>query len=110
MTHTYTLTGMTCSSCEAKVKGHLLGLAEITSAEVSKDTNSATLSMDKHIPLHTLQEAIGGQNSKYQISALNHSEAIEQTKSWFETYKPILLIFNQPGRYRRRNLDCGHRH
>ena len=93
MTHTYQVTGMTCSSCEAKVKGHLLGLAEITSAEVSKDTNSATLSMDKHIPLHTLQEAIGGQNSKYQISVVNHSETIEQTKSWFETYKPILLIF-----------------
>ena len=93
MTHTYQVTGMTCSSCEAKVKGHLLGLAEITSAEVSKDTNSATLSMDKHIPLHTLQEAIGGQNSKYQISVVIHSETIEQTKSWFETYKPILLIF-----------------
>ncbi|MFM9943990.1 MAG: heavy-metal-associated domain-containing protein [Bacteroidia bacterium] len=93
MTHTYKVTGMTCSTCEAKVKGYLLGLSNITSVDVSKDTNSATLSMDKHIPLNILQEAIGGQNSKYQISVENHNEAIEQTRSWLETYKPILLIF-----------------
>ncbi|WP_316827552.1 heavy-metal-associated domain-containing protein [Pedobacter miscanthi] len=93
MTHTYQLTGMTCGGCENKVKNNLFILPDITSVEVSKDTNSATISMEKHIGLDTLQEALGGTDSKYQISAVHHSEAIEEAKSWAETYKPILLIF-----------------
>jgi len=93
MTHTYQLTGMTCSGCENKVKNNLLILPDITSVEVSKDTNSATISMDKHIGLNTLQQALGGVDSKYQISSAHHNETIEEAKSWAETYKPILLIF-----------------
>ncbi|WP_029278113.1 heavy-metal-associated domain-containing protein [Pedobacter borealis] len=93
MTHTYQLTGMTCGGCENKVKSNLLVLPDVTSVEVSKDTNSATISMDKHIGLDTLQQALGGTDSKYQISAAHHSETLEEAKSWAETYKPILLIF-----------------
>ena len=90
MTHTYNLTGMTCTSCEAKVKSALLMLENVTNVEVSKDENSATITMDKHIALSDLQKVLP---EKYQISATNHNEMAEQTKSWFETYKPILLIF-----------------
>jgi copper chaperone CopZ len=93
MTHTYQLTGMTCGGCENKVKSNLLVLPDVTSVEVSKDTNSATISMDKHIGLDTLQQALGGSESKYQISAAHHNETLEEAKSWAETYKPILLIF-----------------
>jgi len=93
MTHTYQLTGMTCSSCEAKVKSNLLSLPEISSVEVSKNTNTATVTMTKHIAIDKLQEAMGGANSQYQISAIHHNEVTEQAKRWFEIYKPILLIF-----------------
>jgi len=93
MTHTYQLTGMTCSSCENKVKSNLLVLPEITAVEVSKDNHSATISMDKHIGLDTLQQALGGSESKYQISPVSHNEMVEEARSWAETYKPILLIF-----------------
>lgn len=93
MTHTYQLTGMTCAGCEAKVKQYLMGLPDIGAVEVSKDTHSATIHMDKHVPLNVLQQALGGKESKYQITAPNHHETVEQTKSWFATYKPILLIF-----------------
>jgi copper chaperone CopZ len=93
MTHTYTLTGMTCSGCEAKVKGSLLQLPDVLSAEVSKDSSTATVTMDRHISLSELQQAIGGPDSKYHISASNHNESAEQARSWLATYKPILLIF-----------------
>lgn len=82
---------MTCTSCEAKVKSALLMVNNVTEVEVSKDENSATITMDKHIALADLQKALP---IKYQISAIHHSEISEQTKSWFETYKPILLIFS----------------
>lgn len=90
MTHTYTITGMTCESCEAKVKSALLSIDHITTVEVSKDTNSATISMNQHVALADLQKAL---DPKYSISASHHSEPLEQTKSWFETYKPVLVIF-----------------
>jgi cation transport ATPase len=90
MVHTYQVTGMTCSSCEAKVKSSLLMVENVVSVDVSKDENSATITMDNHIALNKLQSALP---EKYKISALHHNEAAEQAKGWIETYKPILLIF-----------------
>ena len=92
MTHTYQITGMTCANCEAKVKSALLSLPDIESAEVSKATGTATITMAKHIALSELQKAIA-EKGNYNITAEHHSEATEQAKSWLETYKPILLIF-----------------
>ena len=82
---------MTCTSCEAKVKSSLLSLGDIIDVEVSKADHSATITMDKHVSLAELQKAL---DDKYKISTIHHSEIVEQTKSWFTTYKPILLIFS----------------
>ena len=90
MTHTYQLTGMTCTSCEDKVKKALQLVDNVTAVEVSKDENTATVTMSKHVGLSDLQNAL---DSKYQISAIHHNEIAEEAKSWAETYKPILLIF-----------------
>ena len=65
-------------------------LANVTEVEVSKDKQTATISMDKHIVLSTFQNAL---DKKYSITAMEHNEVAEQAKSWFATYKPILLIF-----------------
>ena len=81
---------MTCGSCEAKVKSALLTLPGVTNAEVTRTT--ATITMEKHIALSELQKAIVAKGS-YIISAEQHSEIVEQTKSWFTTYKPLLIIF-----------------
>ncbi|PXY44184.1 heavy-metal-associated domain-containing protein [Flavobacterium hydrophilum] len=89
MTHTYKITGMTCTSCEEKVKKALEQVQNITNVAVSKNDNSATVTMTKHVPLADLQHSL---ESKYQISEIHH-EVTEETRSWFETYKPILLIF-----------------
>lgn len=91
MTHTYQITGMTCEACVAKVKSSLLIIPDIISAEVSRESGTATITMDKHIPLADLQKVLDG--GKYQIKALEHSESTELAKSWLTTYKPILLIF-----------------
>jgi len=90
MTHTYQLTGMTCGSCEAKVKSALLSLENINAVEVSKDNNQAIITINKPIALPTLQGVL---ENKYQISASKQQETTAHTKSWLETYKPVLLIF-----------------
>ncbi|MEX1192463.1 MAG: cation transporter [Brumimicrobium sp.] len=90
MTHTYQITGMTCGSCEEKVKSALLSINEVTTVEVSKEDNTATISMKKHIDLPELQNVL---EEKYQISSIKKGEPEEQTKSWLKTYKPVIFIF-----------------
>jgi len=89
MEHTYQLTGMTCSSCEAKVKKSIESVAGVVSAEVSKDKQSANIRMEKHIPVTIFQNVL---EVKYQISN-EVVESEEITRSCLETYTPILLIF-----------------
>jgi copper chaperone CopZ len=90
MIHTYQLNGMTCTSCEEKVKEALQKVDNVTNVAVSKDNNTATVTMNKHVALAKLQNAL---DTKYQISDIHRNETIEEEKSWFITYKPILLIF-----------------
>lgn len=90
MTHTYKLTGMTCGGCEAKVKSSLLMLPHVTAADVSKEKQTVTISMDKHITLSAFQNAL---DKKFTITAIGHNETAEQAKSWLTTYMPLLLIF-----------------
>ena len=90
MTHTYNLTGMTCTSCEAKVKSALLSIAHVKAAEVSKENSTVTITTGKHIDLAAFQSVL---DKKYQISNLELLETEEEKRSWFATYKPVLLIF-----------------
>jgi copper chaperone CopZ len=90
MTHTYKLSGMTCGNCEVKVKSSLLMVSGVTEAEVSKEKQTAVITMDKHIALSAFQKAL---DAKYSISTVEHIETVEQARSWLVTYKPVLLIF-----------------
>jgi cation transport ATPase len=94
MTHQYKLSGLTCSSCVAKVKSELLRLPDVLSADVTQD--KAVISMDRHIPLAQLQQAIG-ENGRYKITEDEtdhsyHAMAGQEAQSWLKTYKPLLLI------------------
>jgi cation transport ATPase len=98
MKHTYQVTGMTCSGCQYKVQ-HLLGQVEhVQEATVNLAKGEVTVEMDKHINTPTLQAALKD-HPKYQLtdapatsSPLSGTMETE-SKSWFETYKPIVLIF-----------------
>lgn len=96
MTHTYNIGGMTCTGCVAKVKSELLKMGDISEADVQLASPQATITMQKHIPVNTLQSALQ-KAGNYIISeadgGMNHATSDTKTKSWFETYKPILLIF-----------------
>jgi len=93
MEHEYPISGMTCKSCEAKVKSALLMVEGVRSVSVFKEDDMATISMEKHLPLSVFKEALSIENGKYAIEAEVHDQNIELPKSWRKTYKPILLIF-----------------
>jgi len=90
MTHSYTIEGMTCKNCVAKVKSSLLSTAGIESADIQLEKPQATIVMQKHIPLKELQTAVH-KAGNYKITA--NDDRMPVTASWFHTYKPVLLIF-----------------
>lgn len=95
MTHTYHITGMTCGNCVAKAKSSLLMLGDVTEADVQLSAPQATITMQKHIPLSTLQDALSKAGPYTIIEAdggMHHATPMEETSSWLQTYKPILLI------------------
>jgi copper chaperone CopZ len=96
MTHTYNITGMTCDGCVAKAKSQLLQLGDVTEADVRLAAPQATISMQKHIPVHVLQQQLSRAGNYIITEADNgmHGQTPENstTESWWDTYKPILLI------------------
>ena len=68
---------MTCSGCEAKVKTDLSKVENVTKVEVSKDDNEAIITMSAPIELEIFQNALGGKESKYQISVPNSNSKTE---------------------------------
>jgi cation transport ATPase len=98
MTHTYSVTGMTCNGCAAKVQKLLSSVDGVENVNINLEKNEATVTMHHHIQTKELQNALKDY-PKYQLAEQanhhNHIEAVnqEENKTWFETYKPILLIF-----------------
>lgn len=98
MTHTYTITGMTCNGCAAKMQNLLSSVDGVENVNINLEKNEADVTMHHHIQISVLQNALKDY-PKYQLTEQvnhhNHIESIneEEKKTWFETYKPILLIF-----------------
>lgn len=95
MTHTYNISDITCSNCVQKVKGAIMKLDGVTNAEVQLAAPQATITMKKHITTNQMQQALASVG-KYQITeAGNDMQMVadtDQHSTWFNTYKPILLI------------------
>lgn len=96
MTHSYTVSGITCEGCVAKVKHKLLLNPDITAADVKLEGQKAVITMQRHLTLDELQDTIG-RGTKYVIredaADRSHSMTTTDNRTWFATYKPILLIF-----------------
>ena len=98
MTHTYKVSGMTCTGCQAKVQNLLSKVDAVSDVNIDLAKGEATIKMDKHIETAILQEALKDY-PKYQLTENNqqhlpvNTEKVEETRTWLATYKPILLIF-----------------
>ena len=99
MTHAYTISGMTCSGCQAKVQGLLSKVQGVKNVNIDLAKGEAIIDMDKHIPTSEFQSVLKDY-PKYHLSENGFQQHFatstvegEETKSWLETYKPILLVF-----------------
>jgi P-type Cu+ transporter len=73
MIHKYTISGMSCNGCKSKVEKALNEINGIE-ATVSLETNSATISMKKHIPISKFQEVLSSVGN-YSISDFNEENS-----------------------------------
>lgn len=98
MTHTYKVTGMTCTGCQAKVKNLLSKIRGVQHVSIDLEKEEASINMSRHILTSELKHALQD-HPKYQLTEVVHEHQPlpdglnEEKKSWLETYKPILLIF-----------------
>ncbi|MET0394697.1 MAG: cation transporter [Chitinophagaceae bacterium] len=102
MTHTYNISGMTCTGCQAKVQGLLSAAPGIHKVSIDLAAGQAALEMDQHVATETLQEALKA-HPRYHITeatpphsmpaAAHNATAEEEAKTWWQTYKPVLLVF-----------------
>ena len=108
MTHTYTITGMTCNGCRSKVEKTLNAIDGVE-AKVSLNPSIATITMEKHIPTTQLQEALSAVG-KYTIEIANDKMLQQATsnentvKSCCSTHshsdkKEIKIAVNANGKY-----------
>jgi copper chaperone CopZ len=99
MTHTYQITGMTCGGCQAKVQHLLSQVKGISKVDIDLTTKEAVITMEQHIATSELKDALKDY-PKYQLTEKEIIKTptaptviTEESKSWIETYRPILLIF-----------------
>lgn len=97
MTHTYNISGMTCSGCQAKVQALLSGINGISGVKIDLAKGEADITMNRHISTTTLQDALKDY-PKYKLSeAFTQQHPVDEepvnSRTWLQVYKPVLLIF-----------------
>ena len=95
MTHTYTVTGMTCNGCKASVEKHLNDLPNVINALVNLEEKDVVVETSQHVSTKTLQDALPEKFSiieKQQENVFTSYE-FEAQKSDLQQLKPLFIIF-----------------
>ena len=105
MNLTYTITGMTCGGCAAKVKSAFLKHPDVLSAEVSHQEGTAKVQAERKPDRNKMDKLLAdageyriteiAENSTSTENSNSHTSALpeQETASTWETYKPLALIF-----------------
>lgn len=91
MKHFYSVKGMTCKSCVAKVSAALNSLPDVTTAEVTLNPSIAMVEMRKHISMEELNAAIS-RVGNYSIEESSAVAPTEPELSGLKSYFPLILI------------------
>ncbi|MFI8379960.1 heavy metal translocating P-type ATPase [Leeuwenhoekiella sp. NPDC079379] len=67
ITHTYTITGMTCNGCRTHVEQTLSNVKGVKNASVDLAKAEAVIEMEQHISITTFQKALAEDDGSYEI-------------------------------------------
>ncbi|MBS1903295.1 MAG: heavy-metal-associated domain-containing protein [Bacteroidetes bacterium] len=90
MTHTYSITGMHCGSCAARVQKAVETLEDVERADVTQDPPRATITMRRHIDTERLNEALSTAGA-YRLTEEGSHSAVHQAPATM----PINIDFPQ---------------
>ena len=91
MTHTYTVTGMTCNGCRTSVEEKLNTVDGVLNASVNLETSEAIIETKKPISIDVFQEAL---SSKYTITEKQLvASVLKEQKTELQQLFPLFLIF-----------------
>ncbi|MDI9355900.1 MAG: cation transporter [Chitinophagaceae bacterium] len=89
----YQILGLTCTTCEQKVKTALLQIEHIQDISVSKETSTLIITSDREILLNDIQKEII-KKGNYEVKIIKNTQEFGKTqKKWIQIYKPIILVF-----------------
>ena len=71
MTHSYKISGMSCSGCQKRVTAALSGVPHVTEAVIDLKKETAVLTMDRHVDVSQLQQALT-EIGHYEIAPAKH--------------------------------------
>lgn len=94
-TYTYKIEGMTCASCVEKITERLKAISGVSWVNVNLSEKKADIISDRVVLLREIQEAIADLPN-YKASFYDDVEAstaLPQAKSFYQTYKPLLVVF-----------------
>ena len=89
---------MTCEACKTKVQDVLHAVDGVSAVKIDLERAEADITMTKHVDTSVFQHALKPY-PKYQLSEKRefnlqtNAEEVEH-RSWFQIYKPVLLIFS----------------
>ena len=96
MIHTYSITGMSCSGCQATVQKLLSGVQGIKKASVDLKNSEVIIDMENHIPITQLQSALKD-HPKYQL--VEKQTDHKGTMQVEETKAIVINSLNEEGQY-----------
>lgn len=95
MTHTYSITGMTCGGCKASVEKELKKVSGVSDVFVDLEKAEAKVSMTQHIDTATLKNALPDKfylSEKKEQNIFTTTEFTREEKSKLHQLKPLFLI------------------
>lgn len=93
MKHTYTITGMTCSGCQAGVEKKLSAVEGVKDVSVNLERGEAEIEMENHIALSTFQKALPDKYSILEKLKVSVTEPLTNEKPEWRQLFPLFLIF-----------------
>jgi len=91
----YIVEGMTCQGCVTKVESSLLKSGIVEDLDIKLNNEISTINLKSETQLSNLQSIISTAGNYTIKIAGNKNESLEEanSRSWIDTYWPILLIF-----------------
>ncbi len=93
-THTiYSITGLTCNNCVAKVQAALAPHADFVEVTLKPPQVTLTGQKDNVDTLNTILKNVGNYQIGAEILSASNVKNSEDSKSFLTTYKPLILVF-----------------